>query len=228
MKKSGSRPILYARCSTKQQDTADQLDTLQKAALLRGFHPKETLLLNEEGFSGKNMARPKLQDAFKKLRLREYDTLIVTRMDRLGRSLSDIIKIMERAREEQWSLVILNFFDGQELDTRSATGNLLYMIVAAFAQFERELTVERTLAAFAAKRERGDPGFYSIAMEDEVASRYYKKNRRTGRWEKTGVSMFKIAKTLQRTKVPTAAGGRWNQATIKKLLDRWRARQNAA
>lgn len=135
--------IGYARVSTDDQNLDLQRDALTRAGCSRIY---------EEHKSGKSLDRPEL-DACRKA-LRAGDTLAVWRLDRLGRSLPDLITIIEELR----ALGIGFESVTEKIDTTTATGELTFHIFAALAQFERQLIRERTKAGLASARARGRKG----------------------------------------------------------------------
>lgn len=141
--KGMSKRIGYARVSTDDQN----LD-LQRDALLRA----ECSTLYEETASGKSAQRSELESCRKALRA--GDTLVVWRLDRLGRSLSDLVKIIGELEQEGIAFESLC----ERIDTGSAAGKLQFHVFAALAEFERNLIRERTKAGLAAARARGRVG----------------------------------------------------------------------
>lgn len=135
--------IGYARVSTQDQDLSLQLDALKRA---------DCEQIYEEKVSGKNIERPELANCIKALR--EGDTLVVWRMDRLGRSLKDLVEIITNLEAKGIHFVSLT----EKIETGTATGKLMFHVFASMAEFERNLISERTLAGLAAARARGRVG----------------------------------------------------------------------
>ena len=135
--------IGYARVSTHEQSLDSQIDSLKQAGCQRIYCDK---------VSGSKADRPELD----RLResLRSSDTLVVWRLDRLGRSLHDLINWAALLDEMGVSLHSLN----EQIDTGHHTGKLIFHLFAALAEFERDLIRERTLAGLAAARARGRLG----------------------------------------------------------------------
>jgi len=131
--------IGYARVSTSEQETALQLDALHAAGVYRVFAEKT---------SGVG-PRPELQRAL--VALEPDDTLVVYKVDRLARSLKDLLQLLERLRSAGCSLRSLT----EPVDTSSAMGELVLQILGAVAQFERSIIRERCEAGRQAARERG-------------------------------------------------------------------------
>ncbi len=135
--------IGYARVSTLQQDEALQLDALRAAGCDRIFVDKA---------SGKLESRPALDDLL--AQARPGDSLVVWRLDRLGRSLRHLLDVVADLEHRGIGLVSLT----EALDTTTPGGRLLFHLMGALAQFERELIRERTMAGLAAARARGRTG----------------------------------------------------------------------
>ncbi len=130
----------YARVSTSEQDLAGQRDRLEKAGAIRIF---------TDVMSGSKFERPGLAELVD--HARPGDRLCVTRLDRLGRSLQELLKTVEDLKHQGIHLVSLE----EKIDTDSAAGELVFHVFGAIAHFERRLIVERTLDGVAAARKRG-------------------------------------------------------------------------
>ncbi len=135
--------IGYARVSTQDQRPELQLDALAGAGCEQVFQEKA---------SGKNKERPELETCLKMLR--KGDTLVVWRLDRLGRSLKDLVEIVHALEERGVGFQSLT----ESIDTTNAGGKLIFHVFAALAEFERNLIRERTVAGLAAARARGRKG----------------------------------------------------------------------
>lgn len=144
--------IGYARVSTHEQKLSLQLDALKKAGCEEIFTDK---------VSGAKETRPGLEKAFDTLQ--EGDTLVVWKLDRLGRSVKHLIEIVNQLNDNG-----INFKSLQEsLDTTSSTGKLIFNIFASLAEFEKDLILERTQAGLKAARARGKLGGRPKKMNDE-------------------------------------------------------------
>ena len=140
---AGTRRIGYARVSTADQDLAPQLDVLRA----KGCEP-----IYSEHASGKHADRPELAQAMKALRA--GDPLVVWRLDRLGRSLPDLIATVNELASRGIAFESVT----EAIDTTTASGKLVFNIFARLADFERHLIGERTRAGLAAGRARGRMG----------------------------------------------------------------------
>ncbi|NTU73209.1 recombinase family protein [Candidatus Roizmanbacteria bacterium] len=141
-----NRLIGYARVSTYEQDLNLQLDALKKAGCPSG-------LIFTDKVSGSKSDRPGLNQCLKTLKA--GDTLIVWRLDRLGRSIHHLIDLVEELKKQGVSF--RSICDGS-IDTTTASGELVFNIFSSLAQFERRLIQERTIAGLNAARERGRLG----------------------------------------------------------------------
>ncbi len=144
--------IGYARVSTQDQDPALQLDALKKAGCERIFQEKA---------SGAQRDRPQLMAALDYLR--EGDTLVVWKLDRLARSMKQLIETVEALGERGVGFQSLT----ENIDTTSPSGRLVFHIFASLAEFERSIIRERTLAGLAAARSQGRQGGRPKAMSDD-------------------------------------------------------------
>lgn len=140
------RLVGYARVSTNGQELKLQLDALAKAGCA-----KKLVFIDK--ISGAKAARPGLDDCLRELK--EGDTLIVWRLDRLGRSVRHLIDLVEELHQR--GVGFKSICDGA-IDTTTASGELIFHIFTALAQFERKLTQERTRAGLEAARARGRHG----------------------------------------------------------------------
>lgn len=144
-----TRAAIYARVSRSDQSIALQLDEASALVKGRGWELADTF--HDEGISGTKPSRPALDRMLADARRRRFDVLVVWRSDRLFRSLSEMIRTLEELRA--WGVDFVSV--REPFDTRSPTGKLLLHIVAAMAEFERAIIIERSMAGQAAARRRG-------------------------------------------------------------------------
>ncbi len=140
------RLVGYARVSTNGQELNLQLDALKKAGC------KKELIFTDK-VSGTKSERPGLDSCLNELK--EGDTLLVWRLDRLGRSMHHLIELVEQLHQK--GVGFRSICDGH-IDTTTASGELVFNIFSSLAQFERKLLQERTRAGLAAARARGYVG----------------------------------------------------------------------
>ena len=135
--------IGYARVSTDDQDTAAQVAALKAAGCERIYREKA---------SGGRWDRPELHRLLDQMR--KGDVLVVWKLDRLSRSLRDVLTIMERLRDSGAGFRSLT----EAIDTTTAAGRMMMQMVGVFAEFERAMLKERTKAGLDAAREEGRIG----------------------------------------------------------------------
>ena len=144
--------VLVGYMRVSKVDGSQALD-LQRDAMTSAGIPANRLY--EDHASGKRDDRPGLEACLKALR--EGDTLVAWKLDRLGRDLRHLVSTAEDLRVRGVGLKVLAGA-GAQIDTTTANGRLAFGIFAAFAEFERELIAERTMAGLAAARARGRMG----------------------------------------------------------------------
>lgn len=123
--------IGYARVSTKDQNLSLQLDALEREGCKMVF---------EEKASSRKSSRPALEKMLDQLRV--GDTVVIWKLDRLGRSLPDLVKLVQEIQDKGAGLKSLN----DSIDTTTPQGKLSFHLFAALAEFERDIISERTRA----------------------------------------------------------------------------------
>lgn len=135
--------IGYARVSTKEQNLLLQIDALQQEGCEQIFQEKIT---------ASKIQRPELDNLL--TGLRKGDIVVIWKLDRLGRSLKDLVNLMTYLQDKGVGLLSLN----DHINTTTPTGKLTFHLFAALAEFERDIISERTQAGLAAARARGRKG----------------------------------------------------------------------
>ena len=203
--------IGYTRVSTDEQaDSRAGLEAQRQAimaeATRRGWRVVE--IIEDAGYSAKDMRRPGIAAALEALARHRADTLVVAKLDRLSRSMKDFAAVMDRSTRERWALVALDL----NVDTTTPSGEMMANVLATFAQFERRLIGERTRAALAVKKAQGVAIGRPRSLPAGVVERVTAE-RRNGR------SLQAIAEGLDADAVPTAHGGRrWYASTVRAVL----------
>lgn len=143
----------YARVSTEAQNLDRQLDALEKYGV--------DMIYNEK-MSGTKKNRPELTKLLD--RITEGDTVVVESLSRLGRSTKDLIELTETFQSKGVNLVSLK----ESIDTNSPTGKLLFTLMSAIAQFERDVIADRTREGLKSARVRGRTGGRPRANPEQV------------------------------------------------------------
>ena len=143
----------YARVSTIDQNLDRQIDALNKFGV--------DILFNEK-MSGTKRERPELNKMIE--RMSEGDTVVIESLSRLGRSTKDLIDLMELFNAKGINLVSLK----ESIDTSTSTGKLLFTLMSAIAQFERDIISERTMEGLRAARARGRRGGRPEINEEKI------------------------------------------------------------
>ena len=180
----------YKRCSTEKQELISQEEILDKfIERLKEDKPNNTYeILNFEdfGISGKNIERPNFKKMMELVEKGKIDFIIFTKLDRLARSLQDLLNIVSNLEKRGVKFVVVE----QNIDTSTSQGRLLFQILGAFAEFERTIIKERMdagrkKAELTGKTKSGKPCNRPKLSLDEDGVRYKYKQ---------GMSMNQIAK----------------------------------
>lgn len=206
------RAAVYCRVSTREQGDSGLGIEAQRARCLAELSARGwdlARLVEEQATSGK--ARPKLVTLMREMDLKLADALIVSRLDRLSRSVIEFGKFVERSQAGGWSLVVLD----PAIDLSTPSGRMMGNVLASVAQWEREMGSQRTRDALAAKRARGEPAGGVPAYSDRETI------RRIVRLRGKGMSVNRIADWLTDHDVPSPwKAPTWNHKTVRKILQR--------
>jgi site-specific DNA recombinase len=206
-----SRIVALARVSTVEQDPETQRRMLEQAGV-----PPANIIERELSSVSKEWKRER--DAVLAT-LKHGDTLVIQRYDRLGRSLTDLVDTITALRDR--GVVVKSLTEGFDLST--ATGRFIFNVLASAAQFERELTIERTTTTLRTKIEAGQvvtgPRLYGFAddgvthIEHEVIIIHEVVRRVLA-----GESIHSVVDDLNTREIPTATGGSWRRYGLRELL----------
>lgn len=190
-KAKGGENVGYARVSTADQNLDMQLERLHKFPCDRIFQDKISASKKREGWT----------DCWRYLR--EGDTLVVYSLSRLARSVEELLKINKGLIERGIMLVSLT----EPIDTRTPVGKLMFNIYATMAQFERDITVQRTKDGIARRRERGELIGRPAAVTDKIKKAIRRDLLAHKLTVKAICAKYKISKQLLNYHFP---GGRQN------------------
>lgn len=205
------RAIGYCRVSTDEQGDSGlglsaQERTIRDEADRRGW-TMETIYTDVA--SGKSLrGRESFATAMRTLTDGRADVLVVAKLDRLSRSVSDFAAILAQSYTEGWALDICDL----SVDTTTPSGKMVAQIMMVLAEWEREMIGDRTRAALRAARAKGARLGRRANVPPETV-RLIRVLRSSGK------SYARIAEALTHEGVPTAQGGRWHAATVKKIND---------
>ena len=206
------RVVGYVRVSTEEQGVSGLGLEAQRAAIAaecrrRGW---ELARVETDVAGGAKLDRPGLNAAVEAVARGEVDGLVVSKLDRLSRSVADFSALLERFRSKGWGLVILDL----GIDTTTIMGEAMATMAATFAQVERRRIGERTREALAVRRAQGVQLGRRSGVPPAVV-------RRIRRQRASGRTLAWIADRLNADGVPTAQGGRaWHPATVRYVLGR--------
>ena len=209
---TATRALGYLRVSTDEQANSGAGLDAQAAAIsstisARGW--ELVSLFSDEGVSAgvEVDKRPALAIALVMLRRGEADALVVSKLDRLTRSVSAIGPLVKRAEREGWKLVILD----ADVDMSTAGGMLVANVLGSVAEWERAVIAERTRAALATRKAKGMRLGRPVILASSVRSR-------VAELREAGLSMQAVADTLNSDRTPTARGGTWHPSTVRGVL----------
>jgi DNA invertase Pin-like site-specific DNA recombinase len=150
-KSKGRRVALYVRVSTDGQTVENQRRELQAAALRHGWHVAQVFA--DEGISGAKgrEQRPALDTLLKGVARKEFDLVAAWSVDRLGRSLQDLVSFLGEVHAKGVDL----YLHQQGIDTTTPAGKAMFQMMGVFAEFERSMIRERVNAGLARARENG-------------------------------------------------------------------------
>jgi DNA invertase Pin-like site-specific DNA recombinase len=208
-----AKVICYTRVSTDEQADSGAGLAAQRAAILgeaqrRGWAECDLTFIEDAGFSGRDLNRPGIVEALDALHHHKADTLVVSKLDRLSRSMMDFAVLMNRATKEKWALVAMDL----GVDSGTPQGEMMAHVLATFAQFERRLIGQRTKDALAARRASGVRLGRPRVLSDEIVARIVSER-------KAGATLKAIAAGLDRDGVTTARGGAgWRVSSVQAVL----------
>jgi site-specific DNA recombinase len=220
------RLVGYTRVSTADQANNTSLEDQRTRILSYGIAMgHEVVQCFSEVRSGKDTGnRPEFQRAIGMLKSGEADGLIVTKIDRLGRNVSDLLKLVDEVIAPLGkSLVILE----SQIDTSSPQGRMVLTMIAAMAEMERSVIRERVERGRKAKADKGGyafgaPPIGKKAVDGELVLDDVEQETIAliQRHRKSGKSPQKIADFLNAQSIPTKRGGTWHHSTVRKVLGR--------
>ncbi len=203
--------VAYCRCSTTEQADSGLGVQAQIAAVKAEVERRGWTLLKicrDEGISGKSLDRPGVTEALRLVETGQAGTLMVSKLDRLSRSLHDFAGLMKRAQTQKWNLVALDL----GIDLSTPAGEFMASVMASASQWERRIIGQRTKDALAQKKAQGvrlgRRMEMDLAVVDQIVSAH-----------EAGAGWSEIARDLNARQVPTAHGGaKWYPSTVRAVV----------
>lgn len=202
--------LAYVRVSTADQAESGASLAAQEAALREDAERRgwDVEIVREEGKSAKSLNRPALQAALTRLDKGEAAFLMCVRLDRLSRSVADFAALVERARKRGWGIVL----QSPNIDFSDPAGEFTANVLASAAQYERKLISARVREGMAQRKQEGQ--HMGRAADPAMLDTY----RRVLGMYAQGQSLNSIATQLNAEGVPTARGGKWAAATVRRMV----------
>lgn len=207
------RCVGYVRVST----AAQELDGVSLEAQTRAVRAEAerrgwSLELVKDTASAKTTQRPGLEEAISRLDAGEFGALIVSRLDRLSRTVGDFASLMASAEKAGWVIVVLD----PPVDLSTPFGRAMANVAASFAQLERELVSQRTREGLAEARRRGKVLGGPVRSSEKAVKQILSAQRRQ-------LSYRRTAEELEALGIKTATGKkRWDPATVGRIARRGR------
>jgi DNA invertase Pin-like site-specific DNA recombinase len=203
--------VAYVRVSTQEQADSGlgieaQITAIKADIQRRGW--KLLKVCTDEGLSGKSLDRPGVTEALDLVTTGRAGTLMVSKLDRLSRSLVDFAGLMAQATSQKWNLVALDL----GIDLSTPAGEFMANVMASAAQWERRIIGQRTKDALAAKRAQGVRLGRPNVLDPEIAAEIVAAHDAGAGWSQ-------IARVLNDRGVPTAHGGsKWYPSTVRAVV----------
>lgn len=219
-----TKVVGYIRVSTEMQAAEGVSLEAQRAKITAYCIAMDcdlVAIVEDAGISAKSLDRPGLRSALAMLESGKAQAMLVTKLDRLTRSVRDLGDLIERFFSK-YSLLSMS----DQIDTRSATGRLMLNLLTSVAQWERETTGERTRDALAHKRANGEftggnaPYGFSVNEEGKLVPNAAEQDvlRIVREMKDAGLSMTAIANELARAGLVPRSGKVWHAQQIKRML----------
>lgn len=222
------RAVGYTRVSSLEQaecgvSLAAQADRIHAYCDLQGWECVD--VVSDDGYSGKDLKRPgiaRLLEEAKKKKGRRFDGIVVVKLDRLTRSMKDLLTLTTATDRCGVALVSIQ----EAVDTATATGQLFRTIITALSEWERGTIGERTREALAFKRQQGErigsiPYGFTLAHDGRHLVPVPAETQvlaKICRQRSAGASYETIARRLNEQAAPTKCGGRWYPATVRSVV----------
>lgn len=213
--------IGYVRVSTEKQAEKGLSLEAQRAkvqAYCTLYEYDLVEIVEDAGASAKSMDRPGLQAVLGRLHAGEASGIVVAKLDRLTRRVSDLCQLVETFQAQRWALLSV----GEAIDTSSAAGRMVVNLLGVISQWERETIGERTRDALAVLKATGKrlgrPAIGDRAMDMGAVADILRRHE-------DGQTIRSIAADLQAAGVLTPSGGQWHATTVARVIKRFKERR---
>jgi len=226
---SNTTVIGYVRVSSEEQATSGLSLDAQRERIRAYCHARGWVLadiVTDAGWSASTLERPGMDTVRTLMRKRLVDAVVSVKLDRMTRSVRDLHALLQLSQETHVGLVSVT----ENLDTSSAAGRLMVNVLAAMAEWEREVIAERTVAALAVKRQRGErvSRFASIGQEEgergaeeraalEMVRQQLERDRSTSL---RSTSLRSIARMLEESGYRNRAGQQYHASAVQRMVRR--------
>jgi len=206
-----TRAVLYVRVSSEHQKRSGLSVEMQEARLVAWCEANgvtDYVVVKDEAETGKRADRKGYQHALELLASGDRNMLVALKLDRIARSVSEVLSLRELMQKQGWNAAIL---DGSvQFDSRTANGRLMLTMFAAIAEWEGDIISERTIDSLAQKKDSGAEGVVSTELEAEIVKLV----------DEHGLNG--TARILNERGVPTSRGGsEWYPATVRRVVKRY-------
>lgn len=219
------KAVGYTRISTETQEKNTSLET-QKAAIAQYCEASgiECVRIYQDIGSGSDTEnRPEYKAMLKAVKSKSIDSVVALRLDRVGRNTIEILRLLDTLKTRSCALELIEL----PINCHSPVGRLIVTILAAVAELERYLILERTTTGRRLKDNKGGyafgaPQFGWIPREGELIPEMIEQEiiNYIRKWNRAGWSLREMAKRLTSLKMPTKRGGNWHPSIISKILKR--------
>ena len=182
------RVAIYARVSTDDQTNQTQINELKKYCELKGW--SDITIFQDEGISGTKTSRPEFDKMIEAAKNKEIDAIMVWRFDRASRSTRHLLQLLDDLKKWDVDFISLK----EQIDTSSAAGKLMFTMISAFAQFERDVISDRTKAAMKRLKNEGK----SVGRSRSIDYEQFNELKEQGKRPPEIAQIMKISKSHAR------------------------------
>jgi DNA invertase Pin-like site-specific DNA recombinase len=210
------KTAIYMRVSTEEQSISLQSKAITSFLQYKGISDYQ--VYTDEGFSGKNSERPALKRLLDEAKQGKIDLIVVWKLDRLSRSLSDLISLLKSLNEHGVKFASVT----EQIDMSTPHGVMMMQMIGVFAEFERNMIISRTKAALAVKKASGvhcgRPNSVDSLTRQRVIDLYRSGAPKKAIMTETGLSINKIDYIVRVSKILTVQQVTSDSNTLQKVI----------